>query len=61
MYQVLAERLHEKYYCNEIKGFINYVLSNPKKLLVEVVLDVHVKGVKKKFSIKCYYDAQEGT
>jgi hypothetical protein len=38
-------------YCNGIEGFINelYLIQ---KMLVEVVLDVHVRGVKiKSFSI----------
>ena len=39
-------------YCNGVEGFINYVLSI-QKILVNAVLDVHVRGVKiKSFSIQ---------
>jgi len=31
MYQVLPERLRMMNYCIEVEGFINYILSNPKK------------------------------
>jgi len=38
--------------CNGVEGFINYVLSI-QKILMEAVLDVHVRGVKiKSFSIQ---------
>jgi hypothetical protein len=30
MYQVLPERLRKIDYCNEVEGFINYALSNPR-------------------------------
>ena len=43
-------------YCNGIKSFIKNILSNPK-LLVDAVLDFHVRGVKIKVSqSRCYYD-----
>jgi hypothetical protein len=49
MYQDSPEKLRKMDYCNEVEGFINYALSNGE-ILVEVVLDIHVKGVKiKKF------------
>jgi hypothetical protein len=32
-------------YCNGVEGFINYTLSN-LKILVKMILDVHVRGVK---------------
>jgi hypothetical protein len=39
-------------YCNGVEGFINYTLSN-LKILVKMILDVHVRGVKIKIvSIK---------
>ena len=39
-------------YCNGVEGFINYASSKPK-ILVDVVLYVHIRGVKiKSFSIQ---------
>jgi hypothetical protein len=31
MYRDSPERLHGIDYCNEVEGFVNYTLSNPKK------------------------------
>jgi len=32
MYQDSLEGLHIMDYCNEIEGFINYILSNPRNI-----------------------------
>jgi hypothetical protein len=45
MYWDSSEGLRMIDYCNGIEGFINYTLSNPK-VLVKMILDVHVRGVK---------------
>jgi hypothetical protein len=48
--------LREINYYNGVKRFIKYTLSNPK-ILVDAVLNFHVKGVKIKVSrSRCYYD-----
>jgi len=48
--------LREINYCNGVKRFIKYTLSNPK-ILVDAVLNFHVKDVKIKVSrSRCYYD-----
>ena len=46
MYQVSLKELCMMDYYNGVKGFIIYVQYNSKKILVEVVLDVHVRGMK---------------
>jgi len=46
MYQVSSGGLRKIYYCNRVEGFIKYTLSNQKKILVDAVLDIHVRGVK---------------
>jgi hypothetical protein len=51
MYRDSPQGLRMIDYINEIRGFINYTLSNPRNIS-EGILDVHAKGVKiKSFSM----------
>jgi len=51
MYRDSPQWLRMMDYSNEIRGFINYALSNPRNISEEI-LDVHAKGVKiKNFSM----------
>jgi len=45
MYQDSLEGLHIMDYCNEIEGFINYTLSNPRNI-GGAILNVHLRGVR---------------
>jgi hypothetical protein len=45
MYQVSCKGLCEMDYWNEVQGFINYAYLI-QKILVNGVLNIHVKGVK---------------
>jgi hypothetical protein len=58
MYWDSLEWLQNMNYCNGIEGFINYTLFNPK-ILVDVILDIHIRGVKIKrgFWSTCYNNA----